>query len=137
MNEEEKKAIKNIKKEFEKNHILPDIANEDLGTLLNLIEKQSKEIEELKNKNMELKDTYIKVAKHQEKIGHEELSEYMLAQIEAIPTFTTWEEYYDFISKQKIKDKILYRQFELQQEYKDFEDDIVLNTLQELLEERN
>ena len=45
------------------------------------------------------------------------------------------EEY--FISKQKIKDKILYRQFELQQEYKDFEDDIVLNTLQELLEERN
>ena len=47
MTDEEKKAIKNIKKEFEKNHILPDIANEDLGTLLNLIEKQSKEIEEL------------------------------------------------------------------------------------------
>ena len=51
---EEKKAIKNIKKEFEKNHILPDIANEDLGTLLNLIEKQSKEIEELKDKCKEL-----------------------------------------------------------------------------------
>ena len=49
LSDEEKKAIKNIKKEFEKNHILPDIANEDLGTLLNLIEKQSKEIEELKN----------------------------------------------------------------------------------------
>ena len=48
MTDEEKKTIKNIKKEFEKNHILPDIANEDLGTLLNLIEKQSKEIEELK-----------------------------------------------------------------------------------------
>ena len=48
MTDEEKEAIKNIKKEFEKNHILPDIANEDLGILLNLIEKQSKEIEELK-----------------------------------------------------------------------------------------
>ena len=48
MTDEEKKAIKNIKKEFEKNHILPDIANEDLGTLLNLIKKQSKEIEEYK-----------------------------------------------------------------------------------------
>ena len=55
MNDEEKKAIKNIKKEFEKNHILPDIANEDLGTLLNLIEKQSKEIEEL-NKSDESKE---------------------------------------------------------------------------------
>ena len=48
LNNEEKKTIKNIKKEFEKNHILPDIANEDLGILLNLIEKQSKEIEEYK-----------------------------------------------------------------------------------------
>ena len=37
LSDEEKKAIKNIKKEFEKNHILPDIANEDLGTLLNNI----------------------------------------------------------------------------------------------------
>ena len=45
LSDEEKEAIENIKKEFEKNHILPDIANEDLGTLLNLIEKQSKEIE--------------------------------------------------------------------------------------------
>ena len=37
LSDEEKKAIKNIKKEFEKKHILPDIANEDLGTF-----KQSK-----------------------------------------------------------------------------------------------
>ena len=47
LSDEEKKAIKNIKKEFEKNHILPDIANEDLGILLNLIEKQQKEIQDL------------------------------------------------------------------------------------------
>ena len=48
LSDKEKHAIENIKKEFEKNHILPDIANEDLGILLNLIEKQSKEIEEYK-----------------------------------------------------------------------------------------
>lgn len=35
---------------------------------------------------------------------------------------------------EKIKDKIIQRQFELQQEYKEFENDIKLNTLQELLD---
>ena len=37
---------------------------------------------------------------------------------------------------QKVKDKISERQFELQQEYKDFEDDSILTVLQELLEGR-
>lgn len=37
---------------------------------------------------------------------------------------------------QKVKDKIGERQFELQQEYKDFEDDAILIVLQELLEGR-
>ncbi len=36
------------------------------------------------------------------------------------------------ISKDIIRQKINERQFELQQEYKDFKDDIRLNTLQEL-----
>lgn len=40
------------------------------------------------------------------------------------------------ISVQKVKDKISERQFELQQEYKDFEDDSILLVLQELLEGR-
>lgn len=35
---------------------------------------------------------------------------------------------------QKVKDKISERQFELQQEYKDFEDDAILTVLQELIE---
>ena len=48
LSDEEKKAIKNIKKEFEKNHILPDIANEDLGTLLNLVKTLIAENKELK-----------------------------------------------------------------------------------------
>lgn len=38
----------------------------------------------------------------------------------------------NFVSKDKIREKINERQFELQQEYKDFEDDIRLNTLQEI-----
>ena len=42
----------------------------------------------------------------------------------------------DSISVQKVKDKISERQFELQQEYKDFEDDSILIVLQELLEGR-
>ena len=39
------------------------------------------------------------------------------------------------IPVQKVKDKISERQFELQQEYKDFEDDAILTVLQELLKE--
>lgn len=39
------------------------------------------------------------------------------------------------IPKETILNKIRERQFELQQEYMDFEDDIKLNTLQELWEE--
>lgn len=38
------------------------------------------------------------------------------------------------IPTQKVKDKISERQFELQQEYKDFEDDTILTVLQELIE---
>lgn len=40
------------------------------------------------------------------------------------------------IPVQKVKEKISERQFELQQEYKDFEDDAILTVLQELIERR-
>ena len=40
------------------------------------------------------------------------------------------------IPVQKVKEKISERQFELQQEYKDFEDDSILTVLQELIEGR-
>lgn len=42
----------------------------------------------------------------------------------------------NYIPIQKVKDKISERQFELQQEYKDFEDDAILTVLQELIEGR-
>ncbi len=64
---------------------MPMLQNEDvikkdrdnLNIVLDIIEKQEKE-------NMNLKELYVRVAKHQEKIGHTELAEYMLAQIQAI-----------------------------------------------------
>ena len=37
--------------------------------------------------NEKLKNIYMKVAIKQKELGHEELAEYMLAQIDAIPTF--------------------------------------------------
>lgn len=37
-----------------------------------------------------------------------------------------------YVSKEKIRELINERQFELQQEYKDFKDDVRLNTLQEI-----
>ena len=62
--------------------------------------------EKLYKENTDLKELYIRTAKHQEKMGHLELAEYMLAQIQAIPTFTTWEEYTTWVSKDDIR-KIL------------------------------
>lgn len=108
MSEEEKKAFQDSKelinelnknkdsdfigRVYYKNKPIEDI----LQILLNLIEKQEKE-------NTDLKELYIRTAKHQEKIGHVEFAEYMLAQIEAVPTFTTWEEYTTWVSKTKIR----------------------------------
>ena len=51
MSDEEKKAIEKIKKIV---YMFPE--SEELKLLLNLIEKQSKEIEELKDKNKKLQD---------------------------------------------------------------------------------
>ena len=84
---------------------MPMLQNEDvikkdrdnLNIVLDIIEKQEKE-------NMDLKELYVRVAKHQEKIGHTELAEYMLAQIQAIPTFTTWEEYTTWVSKDDLRE---------------------------------
>lgn len=111
---------------------MPMLQNEDvikkdrdnLNIVLDIIEKQEKE-------NMDLKELYVRVAKHQEKIGHTELAEYMLAQIQAIPTFTTWEEYTTWVSKddlRKILDKYAKKKIDFAPElYKE---------LRQLLEEK-
>ena len=111
---------------------MPMLQNEDvikkdrdnLNIVLDIIEKQEKE-------NMNLKELYVRVAKHQEKIGHTELAEYMLAQIQVIPTFTTWEEYTTWVSKddlRKILDKYAKKEIDFSPElYKE---------LRQLLEEK-
>lgn len=111
---------------------MPMLQNEDvikkdrdnLNIVLDIIEKQEKE-------NMNLKELYVRVAKHQEKIGHTELAEYMLAQIQAISTFTTWEEYTTWVSKddlRKILDKYAKKEIDFSPElYKE---------LRQLLEEK-
>ena len=71
----------------------------EIQSLRYKMEKQEKE-------NTDLKELYIRTAKHQEKIGHTELAGYMLAQIEAVPTFTTWEEYTTWVDKDKIREFI-------------------------------
>lgn len=44
--------------------------------------------------------------------------------------------YEDYIPKQKVLDKIQERKFELQQEYKEFENDEILKRYKELLEDK-
>lgn len=58
MSDEEKAAIKHIKSELDINEFMPRLVfdDEDIKILISLIEKQSKEIEELKNKNKKLQD---------------------------------------------------------------------------------
>ena len=114
MNEEEKKAIE-ILDTFElrrKTKNYKEISLEDTQSVkivLNLIEKLQKENEELEEINNEL-----------EAEKNEAIRRY---NFETIPI-------------KKVKDKISERQFELQQEYEDFEDDSILRVLQELIEER-
>lgn len=70
------------------------------------IDQLENKVKELEKENTDIKEVYIRVAKNLDKKGMLELSEYLLAQIEATPTFTTWEEYTTWISKQLIRDKI-------------------------------
>lgn len=107
MNEEEKKAI-DFLKETNFDYLEYDMCVSSVEIISNLVERLQKENEELKNQEAT-----------QRKINE------LLVQ-----------RYSNSISVQKVKDKISERQFELQQEYKDFEDDAILIVLQELLEGR-
>lgn len=103
----------------------------EIQSLRHKLEKQEKE-------NTDLKELYIRTAKHQEKIGHTELADYMLAQIQAVPTFTTWEEYTTWVSKDKIREKIRWVDEQMQnpekeQLYSNYR--YTKNILNELLEE--
>ncbi len=94
-------------------HCLNYIMKNEDGIELKVVEtkyfdKLIKFVKETQKENIDLKELYIRTAKHQEKIGHVELAEYMLAQIQAVPTFTTWEEYTTWVSKDKIREILKY-----------------------------
>ena len=93
-------------------------------SLLRIIDKLQKENEEWQKAYQEEKDSQFNLIKENQMLKSF-VSGIFNENIEK-----------DFISVQKVKDKISERQFELQQEYKDFEDDAILIVLQELLEGR-
>ncbi len=132
MNEEEKQAIE-ILRSFEPIDLFEGaIYLQALEKLTNLIDKLQKENEELKE--------YIATAPNLDEMT---ATKYRNIQQDAYIQGRAEEQqkaeqiiYENYISVQKIKDKISERQFELQQEYKDFEDDAILIVLQELLEGR-
>ena len=95
-------------------HILPDYKRvlKENEYMHNELNKQQTTINKYAKENEELKRFHIQDNKHLDFIMQH-----------SIPI-------------QKVKDKISERQFELQQEYKDFEDDAILIVLQELLEGR-
>ena len=112
-----------------------------LNNLLKYVNKLENKVKELEKENTDIKEVYIRTAKHLDKKGMLELSEYLLAQIEATPTFTTWEEYTTWVSKQAIRDKIeLYKRLEIESFNKDSiqadEYRAIIKVLQELLEEK-
>lgn len=124
MNIEEAIKILNIVSGKEKGvHVYQDVLSRAIETVL-------QELNMLKKENTDLKDLYIRTAKHQEKIGHTELADYMLAQIQAVPTFTTWEEYTTWVSKEDLR-KIL-RKFEYDENYTTME---FYKDIKKLLEE--
>ena len=103
MNDEEKKAIEYLKIEYEKlmkeDNILFPLYKSDAKRLIDIIEKQSKEIEELKKE-------YERV-----RAGRNWLSEYISAQIATPELFDRLVEE-NYISKDKIKAKIEIRKEE-------------------------
>lgn len=147
MNEEEKKAIEYIKSRLYGNEGCDyiDVAQEDLRIFINLVDRKEKDIEgwkkyceeieeeqtEMSNKNCELEFEVEKLQKENEEWqrAYQEEKDKQFDFINKISSN-------DSIPVQKVKDKISERQFELQQEYKDFEDDSILLVLQELLEGR-
>lgn len=138
MNEEEKQAIE-ILRSFEPIDLFEGaIYLQALEKLTNLIDKLQKENEELKIKNNAIKRESEAYAENMIRLDNELNLEKEKSKYEWIRRNCLSQELVNklYIPIQKVKDKISERQFELQQEYKDFEDDAILIVLQELLEGR-
>ena len=161
MSEEEKEAIEKLKEyalcKVDDNGYVEVSANGYKHTILNLIEKQQKELNNLKEiekphqeENAKLRVEFEKVYEdnltlanelEQEKEKNKELEEKLKIAVAmltkgAYPEENEGDNDFDkyFISKEKIKGMINYREFELQQEYKEFEEDVEWRTYKKILE---
>lgn len=112
-------------------HILSDYKR-----VLKMNEVLLKENEEVKIRNNAIKRESEAYAEHMIRLDNELNLEKEKSKYEWIRQNCLSQELVNklYIPIQKVKDKISERQFELQQEYKDFEDDAILTVLQELIE---
>ena len=111
LNQKEKKAIE-ILDTFElrkKTKNYKEISLEDTQSVkivLNLIEKLVNENNRLVQDNLDLDRLYRRTAEKLKENGKEELANYFLAQIGAVPTWSTFEEYKHWINKDIFLEKI-------------------------------
>lgn len=111
LNQKEKKAIE-ILDTFElrrKTKNYKEISLEDTQSVkivLNLIEKLVNENNRLVQDNLDLDKLYRRTAEKLKENGKEELANYFLAQIGAVPTWSTFEEYKHWINKDILLEKI-------------------------------
>lgn len=151
MSEEEKKAIEDLRKtieyynkRFKENPKITSVLVDNfdvnnLFVLLNLIEKQQKELNNLKEiekshqeENGKLREEIIRLD-NVLKAKKQEIA-YLKIQIPSDRIFYFSDK--DYISKDKIKEMKKYREFELQQEYKEFEEDVEWRTYKKILEDK-
>lgn len=103
----EEKIIEIIKEKIEYNHSeiceYPDVEfTTALEELLKSYNKQKEELEKLIQDNLDLNRLYKKAAEKLIENGKEELGDYMLAQIGAIPFWTVGEPYKNWINKTEL-----------------------------------
>ena len=128
-------AIEHILSDYKRVLKENELLSKDIESRNKYCEEIEEERIEMSNKNCELEFEVEKLQKE-----NEELKNKLLDTLEGQKVIKEETPQYikeNYIPIQKIKDRISERQFELQQEYKDFEDDAILIVLQELLEGEN
>ncbi len=132
-------SIKNIVDNYLKEKARADKLEKEYSAMLTESDENECDYKRVLKENEELKE-YIAIAPNLDEMT---ATKYRNIQQDAYIQGRAEEQqkaeqiiYENYISIQKVKDKISERQFELQQEYKDFEDDAILIVLQELLEGR-
>lgn len=114
-----KQAIKNLinytkkyKNMYESEHRIHEVRNEQLSRKELGIQKAK----QLEQDNLQLIDLYKRTAKKLKENGKDELADYFLAQIDAIPTFSVGSSYDQWININELEE--LYNQMKEQTTYR-------------------